>query len=1355
MRKVSVLLILAGLVGCDGGVEVNGVDTQGIDDDFIAAFGQPELLTTAAVDLELGAALGLVSSEPLGKFLDGAFPATTPGTPSDSGSNDWVQQDYYPGLTFVEPIRVVEHPIENRLIVVGKDGLGWSVTHEQGALDKTLFFDIQPIMHGKSGVGEGGISDMVFHPEFGDANSPNSSFIYISYRWSPTQSGTFTSNPTVNGYNRLSRFSVVNGQVDIATEQLLISQYDREQWHIGMDLFFGDDGFLYISSGDEGNCCNREATNTQRLDGGLFSGILRIDVDKDATRSHPIRRQPTNLAASPQSNGPNWPDSVTQNYFIPNDNPFVAADGSQLEEFYSIGLRHPWTITQDPVTQLIYAADVGQSTMEEVNLVQKGDNHQWAYTEGAARGLVARPATIIGKETPPIFSYPRTDGQAVIGAGVYRGSQFPDLFGKYLFSDFVTGKLWTAEQNGNDYDIQEIGTVTAGFPNGINSYLMDSKGNILMAKTSGALTDGGSIQFLTRANRVTASQEPPLTLSDTGAFADISTLAIRSGCIPYDMNVPFWSDNAIKSRWMCIPSDGIHDTDEEQIGFSKNGDWTMPVGSVTIKHFELATDNTNPTATTRLETRFMIHGTDGWYGVTYRWDTTNNEAFLLTAGAEQTFTVDSDQGQFDQNWIYPSRGDCSTCHNAVAGFVLGPKTRQLNKDHFYPKSGVTANQIETLNSLGLLNPAIPENEVSTLLSSTLTSASMDDEQASLSDKARSYLDSNCGYCHRPNGVRAEFDARLTTPLASQNLVNGPVNEALGLPDPSVIAPGDLANSMIFHRANSAGTGFSMPPLGKDLVHQEGVDLLSDWINALDSFVVGNDTTTDGGFIDGHHPSLYINEQDTYSQGNESGSLFVKEFSFYARRLGNPVTPIVVRVDRDNEFTVLAIGTTRTPTEYSVGENSFDFLEGDTVALQLDPGDVIATGFLDSNPDGTGWGAGTVIPAEAGRGNTQDEIFALLPNPLIAQANGFVQNRDSASVAINQKISSTNAGKALLEYTQLRRSYKFAVTFGLAEPIVSNNNSVPVFTNGSFEQPVVNRFLTYPAGSNAIPGWTITSGTVEIDRTVWPGFDGLQSMDLSGNTSGALEQALSGFDPGTSYAFKFEYALHRDATSARSANVFINNQVVDTISAGTGAIVPNYQTFEITFTAPSSGIVNFGFQSLSPDSLGVVIDNLRIERTDPLLPVISNPSFETPVVSRWALASGGSSALPGWTVTSLDAEIDRTPWPASEGNQSMDLNGSTSSSIEQTIDGFTEGASYALLIDYGLHRFASVGATAQVLIDDQVVEILNPSITEKVPAYQTLSVPFTASGSTVKLGFKGEGTNISTGVVIDNLRLVRN
>jgi uncharacterized repeat protein (TIGR03806 family) len=735
-----------------------------------------------------------------------------------------VQEDYY-SLAFVEPLRIIEHPVEDRLVIVCKDGTAHSVAHEPGATDQRPFFDIGPIMHGKSGVGEGGISDLVFHPEFGQAGSPNAAYVYISYRFSPGRGGTFDDNPTIAGYNRVSRFEVVGGEVELSTELNLINQYDREQWHVGMDMLFGKDGFLYISTGDEGNCCNR-LVSTQRLDGGLWSGILRIDVDQDPTRSHPIRRQPTHLEEDPSVNGAGWPMSSTQNYFIPNDNPFLDPAGGRLEEFFSIGLRHPWTMSVDEETGNLWVADVGQSEREEIDIVRKGDNHQWGWAEGFTTGVIPKPAQIIGTDTPPIWDYDHTVGTAVIGAGVYRGEKFPELIGKYIFSDFGSGRLWTASPLDDGYMIEDLGELTSGFGAGINSYLLDSKGDILLAKTAGALGPMGHIQRLVRSADSPMAPEPPGLLSATGAFTDLVAMTPRAGCIPYELNVPFWSDNAVKSRWMCVPNDGTHDTPAEQVTISAEGDWVFPTGTVLIKHFELLTNECDPASAKRVETRFLVLGEDRHYGVAYRWNEAGTDATLLTTEASIDFAVQTPTGSQTQTWRVPARNKCLTCHGAATVGVLGPKSRQLNRDMLYPSTGLTGNQVETLATIGMLQGA------PAALDSLLTSTPTGNACAPIEARARSYLDANCGYCHRPNGVRANWDGRLTTPLDQAGIINGTLVESQGIEGEGVIVPGDLTKSVLYLRANSVGEGTSMPPLAKSMVDESGMDVLKTWIEAL-------------------------------------------------------------------------------------------------------------------------------------------------------------------------------------------------------------------------------------------------------------------------------------------------------------------------------------------------------------------------------------------------------------------------------------------------------------------------------------------------------------------------------------------
>jgi uncharacterized repeat protein (TIGR03806 family) len=314
---------------------------------------------------------------------------------------------------------------------------------------------------------------------------------------------------------------------------------------------------------------------------------------------------------------------------------------------------------------------------------------------------------------------------------------------------------------------------------------------------------------------------PPL-LSQTGAFTNTAGLVPGPGLIPYDLIVPFWSDGAAKSRYMAIPKG-------TQIGFTPDADWTFPAGTVFVKTFELPTDEAQPGIKRRLETRLLVrddHG--GVYGVVYKWRADNSDADLLAPSAltEQIPIRGRDGSVHEQTWYYPSRENCLTCHNTHTSGVLGPKARQLNRPLTYP-SGVSANELSTLNHLHLLNPAPSAAELANLP----TLAAMDDASRSIEDRARSYLDANCGHCHRPGGTVAYFDARYSTPLDRQELIDGPVLINEGIDRPHVISPHDIWRSIAFMRVDTNGD-VRMPPVARETIDQHGVQLLQDWINSM-------------------------------------------------------------------------------------------------------------------------------------------------------------------------------------------------------------------------------------------------------------------------------------------------------------------------------------------------------------------------------------------------------------------------------------------------------------------------------------------------------------------------------------------
>lgn len=317
-----------------------------------------------------------------------------------------------------------------------------------------------------------------------------------------------------------------------------------------------------------------------------------------------------------------------------------------------------------------------------------------------------------------------------------------------------------------------------------------------------------------------ANGKMPRLLSQTGAFTDTRRLIPVGTLIPYDLVVPFWSDGAAKLRWIALPA--------QKIFFSENDPWQFPAGTVFIKHFELPTDARDPASRRRLETRLLVRDDNGGvYGVTYKWRADGTDAELLRGSVAEDVPIRDSSGQVQhQTWYYPSPKDCMTCHTAGAGAVLGVKTRQMDRDFTYP-DGVTGNELRTWSQLGLFTSTLPPDAILRYL----TLAAPDDTRRSLEDRARSYLDANCSHCHHPGGTVAYFDARYTTPLDQQGLVNGPVLIDQGIDRPRVISPHDVWRSIAFMRVSTNGD-IRMPPLARETIDRGGVTLLGEWINSL-------------------------------------------------------------------------------------------------------------------------------------------------------------------------------------------------------------------------------------------------------------------------------------------------------------------------------------------------------------------------------------------------------------------------------------------------------------------------------------------------------------------------------------------
>ena len=762
----------------------------------------------------------------IGPYLDGVFPSRAP---SQGGS--WGLEEVWPDRNYDSPVRIIQYAHSEDLLILNKSGKLYQTSTTSD--DNKLLLDLSDQVFN---LGEGGAVGLALHPNFGDPSFPEKQLLFLFYRTTP-----MPSTWSENGFNRLSKFSwdPINDVFDPASEEILIQHYDRKEWHNGGGMFFGPDGFLYLTLGDEGYEDFLEDA-TQKIDGGLFSGIIRIDVDNDPTRSHPIIRQPIPSVPAPSG----WGETYTQGYSIPNDNPWLSASGDHLEEFFAIGLRSPFGMTYDQDSDQILVSDVGSDVREEISIVKKGDNLQWPYKEGLVdMPEFPRPDLLLGEQTPPIFEYDRSIGSCIIGGEVYRGTAFPELNGKFLFGDFTFRKLMALSLNGGQQE-PEMDVLIGDFNNlgltipqdpGITDIKTLRNGEILISIMGDFGKIPGKVYRLVRYADVA---EPPAKLSELGAFTDLQNLIPGAGLIPYKVNAPLWSDRASKKRWIAIPNEGGYGEERSKIEFDRNNPWKFPEGTVFVKHFDL------PTAIggmdkVPLETRFFIMGENGTgYGLTYKWNEQGTDAILLGGADVDQFEIEEEDGSiFMQTWEFPSRDQCISCHNPNAGYVLGFNTHQLNGDLDYPQQGITQNQLQYLSNLGVFDQRLG------YIDDLPRATEIDDENASLESRIRSYLDANCASCHRPGGIQnINIDLRFNTPLHLTNTINIPTQSRESDQDRLIIRPGDHRESEFWVRDASQEQN-QMPPLGRTMVDENYVEDLAEWIDQL---------TDQAGSIADHH-----------------------------------------------------------------------------------------------------------------------------------------------------------------------------------------------------------------------------------------------------------------------------------------------------------------------------------------------------------------------------------------------------------------------------------------------------------------------------------------------------------------------
>ena len=351
----------------------------------------------------------------------------------DTGTEQTIKAvEAFPSLTFTSPVDIKQSPdASNRFFVVEQQGVIKVFENTAGTSSSTNFLDIRSKV---TSSGELGLLGLAFHPDFA-----TNGFFYINYT---------RANPLQTVIARYKATTPSANTVDISSETVLLTYNQPFSNHNGGSLQFGKDGFLYIAAGDGGS--SGDPQNNAQNKKSYLGKILRIDVNST-------------------SKG---------NYGIPADNPFATSTDGSLGEIYAYGLRNPWKISFDTGSDRFFAADVGQNVKEEINLITKGGNYGWKIKEGKDCYSPSSNCDATGL-IEPVIDYGRSDGDVSITGGyVYRGETIKGLVGKYIYGDYVSGRIWALELGGNQV---KSNALLMKFGGAVSTFGQDSKGEIYFA----------------------------------------------------------------------------------------------------------------------------------------------------------------------------------------------------------------------------------------------------------------------------------------------------------------------------------------------------------------------------------------------------------------------------------------------------------------------------------------------------------------------------------------------------------------------------------------------------------------------------------------------------------------------------------------------------------------------------------------------------------------------------------------------------------------------------------------------------------------------------------------------------------
>lgn len=305
--------------------------------------------------------------------------------------------------------------------------------------DGSLIGEFLNISSKTTNSGERGLLSLAFDPDF-----TNNRYVYLHYTEKETDDSI------------IARYTVSESnpnRVDAGSELIILRVTQPFTNHNGGAILFGADGYLYICLGDGGSAGDPEGNGQNRET--LLGSILRINVIS-STEMTP--------------------------YQIPESNPFYGNDQNFKDEIYAYGFRNPWKASFDSENNVFWVADVGQFTIEEVNNVTIGENYGWNIVEGDR--CYENDNCDKSGLTPPVFTYNRDQtkpiyGQSVTGGYVYRGQKIKNLYGRYIFGDFVSRRIFLLDDIYGDTSSRWLKNV--GKALSVSSFGVDEEGELYVA----------------------------------------------------------------------------------------------------------------------------------------------------------------------------------------------------------------------------------------------------------------------------------------------------------------------------------------------------------------------------------------------------------------------------------------------------------------------------------------------------------------------------------------------------------------------------------------------------------------------------------------------------------------------------------------------------------------------------------------------------------------------------------------------------------------------------------------------------------------------------------------------------------